>query len=117
LKLGDSPSQIALQTLQGVESGVIVVLRGNNRPQGLAVEIKSWFGEAQAQEMDARDYGVGAQILRALGAHQIRLLSNRPEKKVGLKAFGLEIVQVVPLTGPQKESYGAQNRRGHVPLQ
>jgi len=47
--------------------------------------------------MDKRDYGIGAQILRQLGVHNIRLLTNKPEKKIGLKAFGLEIVELVPI--------------------
>jgi 3,4-dihydroxy 2-butanone 4-phosphate synthase/GTP cyclohydrolase II len=48
--------------------------------------------------MDARDYGIGAQILADLGLHQIRLLSGSPQRKVvGLDGYGLEIVEVVPL--------------------
>ncbi|MNL66654.1 Riboflavin biosynthesis protein RibBA [compost metagenome] len=45
--------------------------------------------------MDERDYGIGAQILRQLGLNKIRLLTNKPEKKVGLKAFDIEIVEIV----------------------
>ena len=48
--------------------------------------------------MDDKDYGVGAQILRALQITQLRLLSNSLKKRVGLKGYGLEIVEMVPLT-------------------
>jgi 3,4-dihydroxy 2-butanone 4-phosphate synthase/GTP cyclohydrolase II len=47
--------------------------------------------------MDGRDYGIGAQILRKIGVQKIKLLSRRPDKKVGLKAYGLEIVDVEAL--------------------
>ena len=47
--------------------------------------------------MDERDYGIGAQILREIGANKIRLLTNKPEKKVGLKAFDIEIVEIVAI--------------------
>ena len=47
--------------------------------------------------MSLRDYGTGAQILRALGLSRIRLLSNSTRKLVGLDGYGLEIVEQVPL--------------------
>jgi 3,4-dihydroxy 2-butanone 4-phosphate synthase/GTP cyclohydrolase II len=48
-------------------------------------------------KMDQRDYGVGAQILRDLGIVKIRLISNNPQKRVGLMGYGLEIVENVPI--------------------
>jgi 3,4-dihydroxy 2-butanone 4-phosphate synthase/GTP cyclohydrolase II len=47
--------------------------------------------------MDQRDYGIGAQILRFLGLSKIRLISNNPRKRAGLKGYGLEIVETVPI--------------------
>lgn len=46
---------------------------------------------------DERDYGCGAQMLRHLGVHKMRLLTNNPVKRVGLEAYGLEIVENVPI--------------------
>ena len=46
---------------------------------------------------DARDYGVGAQILHSLSVSKVRLLSNTKQKRVGLKGFDIEIVEHVPL--------------------
>ncbi|MDR2557072.1 MAG: bifunctional 3,4-dihydroxy-2-butanone-4-phosphate synthase/GTP cyclohydrolase II, partial [Bacteroidales bacterium] len=45
---------------------------------------------------DERDYGIGAQILRYLGARKIRLITNNPVKRIGLEGFGIEIVETVP---------------------
>jgi 3,4-dihydroxy 2-butanone 4-phosphate synthase/GTP cyclohydrolase II len=47
--------------------------------------------------VDARDYGVGAQILADLGVRQMRLLTNNPVKRVGLEAYGLEVTETVRL--------------------
>lgn len=91
----------SLNLLQKESSGVFVLLRGNNRTQGLEQEIRVLMGlddvRPQTPLMDERDYGIGAQILREIGAHKIRLLTNKPEKKVGLKAFGIEIVEIVAI--------------------
>lgn len=46
---------------------------------------------------DERDYGCGAQMLRFLGVHKMRLMTNNPVKRVGLEAYGLEIVENVPI--------------------
>jgi 3,4-dihydroxy 2-butanone 4-phosphate synthase/GTP cyclohydrolase II len=50
--------------------------------------------------MDERDYGVGAQILRDLGIHKIKLMSNNPRKRAGLLGYGLEIVENVAIEIP-----------------
>jgi 3,4-dihydroxy 2-butanone 4-phosphate synthase/GTP cyclohydrolase II len=53
--------------------------------------------------MDERDYGVGAQILRSLNATRLKLMSNNPRKRAGLKGYGIEIVETVPIeTVPNK---------------
>ena len=68
---------------------------------------------------DERDYGVGAQILRELGVHQMRLMSNNPIKRVGLEAYGIEVVETVPLE-VQPNEFNAfymqtkKDRMGHI---
>ena len=123
---GESSLQQALKHIEQEGEGLILLLRGMTKPMGLVAEVKALCGEKQQADMDSRDYGIGAQILRAVGAHQIRLLSNRVEKRVGLKAYDLEIVELVCL---KEDGYGeeigseensnnqAQNRGGHVTLQ
>ncbi len=48
-------------------------------------------------QMDQRDYGIGAQMLRHLGINRLRLMTNNPKKRVGLIGYGLEIVDNVPI--------------------
>ncbi|MDE7151946.1 MAG: bifunctional 3,4-dihydroxy-2-butanone-4-phosphate synthase/GTP cyclohydrolase II, partial [Candidatus Amulumruptor sp.] len=47
--------------------------------------------------VDERDYGVGAQILSRLGVEEMRLITNNPVKRTGLEAFGLKVVENVPI--------------------
>jgi 3,4-dihydroxy 2-butanone 4-phosphate synthase/GTP cyclohydrolase II len=129
---GESSLQQALHHIQAEGAGLLLLLRNVNKATGLVAEIKALCSEKAQLEMDSRDYGIGAQILRAVGAHQIRLLSNHVEKRVGLKAYDLEIVELVCLKedgygeedcseeDSNKEATGnkqAENRRGHIPLQ
>lgn len=96
----ESSLALARQKIGESESGVLVLLRGveSVKNRSLESEIKALLGLVERPgSMDSRDYGIGAQILRTIGVHQIRLLSHRPEKRVGLKAYGLEIVEVEPL--------------------
>jgi 3,4-dihydroxy 2-butanone 4-phosphate synthase/GTP cyclohydrolase II len=127
---GESALQQAMHHIEQAGEGLLLLLRGLSHPtSGLVNEIKALCGEKVQAEMDSRDYGIGAQILRAVGAHQIRLLSNHVEKRVGLKAYDLEIVELVCL---KEDGYGEedcdeensenntnqnQNRSGHVTLQ
>jgi 3,4-dihydroxy 2-butanone 4-phosphate synthase/GTP cyclohydrolase II len=134
LQNGESTLKQSLQHIDQEGEGLVLLLRGLNKPVGLVNEIKAICGNQNPPEMDSRDYGIGAQILRAVGAHQIRLLSNRMEKRVGLKAYDLEIVELVSL---KEDTHGKEtckevskeisnentngqktaNRSGHVPLQ
>ena len=68
---------------------------------------------------DERDYGYGAQMLRHLGIHKMRLITNNPTKRVGLEAYGLEIVENVPIEiAPTKYDYKylktKKDRMGHT---
>ena len=68
---------------------------------------------------DERDYGCGAQMLRHLGVHKMRLMTNNPTKRVGLEAYGLEIVENVPIeVQPNEYDYKylktKKERMGHT---
>jgi 3,4-dihydroxy 2-butanone 4-phosphate synthase/GTP cyclohydrolase II len=100
--------QAAKEAIAAVGKGVIVYLRQEGRGIGLVEKLKAY--ELQDAGMDTveanrrlghlpdkRDYGIGAQILRDIGVRKIRYLTNNPHKFVGLKGYGLEIVERVPL--------------------
>jgi len=97
LKSSRSDLEKGLQFLSNEPSGVLLILRGNNTKVGLSKEVEKYFtGGFGASIMDQLDYGIGAQILAQLGINKIRLLSNHPEKKVGIRGFHLEIVETIP---------------------
>lgn len=89
--------QLALERIDAEGHGVLLLLRGYNKPESLSQELKKILGEVAPVEMDHKDYGIGAQILRQLGIGQIRLITNKIDKRVGLKAFDLEITETIPL--------------------
>lgn len=104
LRHGQTSAQKALQKIAKAKNGLFVLLRGMNRAQGLSNEIRALIGDQANIEMDSRDYGIGAQILRSVGAKKIRLLSNRQDRLVGLKAFDIEIVDVVAFNNSVDET-------------
>lgn len=119
----------ALQTIEEAGKGVVVYLNQEGRGIGLMDKMKAYKLQEEGMDTvdaniclghkaDERDYGVGAQILRHLGVHKMRLLTNNPVKRVGLEAYGLEISEIVPVeTAPNKynERYlrTKQERMGH----
>ena len=87
---------------------VLYILNQEGRGIGLVNKIRAYAlqdrgadtVEANHQlgfKTDQRDYGIGAQILVALGVHKMRLITNNPRKFVGLAGYGLEVVERVPL--------------------
>ena len=100
--------QSALQQIEAEGKGVLVYMNQEGRGIGLLNKLKAYelqekgrdTVEANAElgfSADDRDYGIGAQILRAMGVTRIRLLSNNPKKRVGLMGYGIEIVESVAL--------------------
>ncbi len=127
LKTGENHLVQALQQLNKEPEGVLIFLRRTVRPSILpdvkalqALNEEQW---ASGKYMDEKDYGIGAQILNLLGVRQIRLLSSRPERRVGLKAFGLEIVEIVPFEflhfdqGEPREKKEVESGRSDRPVQ
>jgi 3,4-dihydroxy 2-butanone 4-phosphate synthase / GTP cyclohydrolase II len=119
----ESTLKLALDRIEAEGSGALVLIREIGKSSSLSSDIKALCGDTPRAEMDNRDYGIGAQILRAIGAQQIRLLTNKVEKRVGLKAFDLEIIEVLGLKEEddgEKEKWSSEedkNRRGHIPVQ
>jgi 3,4-dihydroxy 2-butanone 4-phosphate synthase / GTP cyclohydrolase II len=99
--------QQSMRKIDAAGKGVIVYLRTEDMGDRLLKRIQSYSdldaGRIGADEVrvsfksDSRDYGVGAQILRELGVRKINLLTNSQAKRVGLKGYGLEIVDTTHL--------------------
>ncbi|HNU82179.1 MAG: bifunctional 3,4-dihydroxy-2-butanone-4-phosphate synthase/GTP cyclohydrolase II [Acidobacteria bacterium] len=102
---------LALDRIAAEGRGVLLYLMQEGRGIGLVNKLRAYelqeagHDTVEANERlgfraDQRDYGVGAQILRDLGVRRMRLLSNNPSKFVGLRGYGLEIVERLPLEVP-----------------
>ena len=100
--------QTALKMIEDAGQGVVVYLRQEGRGIGLVNKLKAYslqdlgLDTVEANERlgfpaDLRDYGMGAQMLNDLGVRQIHLITNNPRKIAGLKGYGLEVVDRVPL--------------------
>ena len=98
----------AMQLIAQEGRGMVIYLNQEGRGIGLMNKIAAYRLQEEGEDTvdanihlgfqpDERDYGVGAQILRSLGVSKIRLITNNPVKRVGLEAYGLEIVENVPI--------------------
>ncbi|PVZ09889.1 3,4-dihydroxy-2-butanone 4-phosphate synthase /GTP cyclohydrolase II [Porphyromonas loveana] len=98
----------AMEKINEEGKGAVIYLNQEGRGIGLMEKMKAYKLQEQGMDTvdanlclghkaDERDYGVGAQILRLLGIKKMRLMTNNPIKRIGLEAFGLEIVEILPL--------------------
>ncbi|MBY5949593.1 bifunctional 3,4-dihydroxy-2-butanone-4-phosphate synthase/GTP cyclohydrolase II [Algoriphagus sp. NF] len=119
----------AMEMVEKEGKGLILYMNQEGRGIGLINKLKAYKLQEEGMDtvqanlalglpMDSRDYGVGAQILRDLGVGKIRLISNNPQKRVGLIGYGLEIVEQVPIEiapNPHNENYlrTKRDKMGH----
>ncbi len=119
----------AMNMVEREGKGVVIYMNQEGRGIGLLNKLRSYELQEKGLDtveanlhlgfkMDERDYGVGAQILRDLGVHKIRLMTNNPKKRAGLRGYGLEIVENVaiePITNPHNEKYlrTKRDKMGH----
>jgi len=98
----------AMQMIDKAGKGVLIYMQQEGRGIGLMNKIAAYKLQEEGYDTvdanvhlgfkpDERDYGCGAQMLRHLGVHKMRLLTNNPVKRVGLEAYGLEIAGIVPI--------------------
>jgi len=122
----------AMEMVEQEGKGVVLYMNQEGRGIGLINKLKAYklqeggMDTVQANlalglPMDGRDYGVGAQILRDLGIGKIRLISNNPQKRVGLLGYGLEITDQVPIEiqpNPHNQKYlqTKRDKMGHTIL-
>jgi 3,4-dihydroxy 2-butanone 4-phosphate synthase/GTP cyclohydrolase II len=122
----------AMEMVEKEGKGLVLYMNQEGRGIGLLNKLKAYKLQEMGRDTveanlelgfkpDQRDYGVGAQILRDLNITKIRLLSNNPQKRVGLMGYGLEIVETIALEiapNPHNESYltTKRDKMGHTIL-
>ena len=100
--------QEAMRRIEKEGKGILVYLNQEGRGIGLMNKIKAYKLQEQGDDTveanvhlgfdaDERDYGVGAQILRSMGAKNLRLMTNNPVKRIGLESYGIVIVQNIAI--------------------
>ena len=121
--------QKSMEMIEHEGKGAIIYINQEGRGIGLTNKLKAYKLQEQGLDTvdanvqlgfkpDERDYGVGAQMLRDIGIHKMRLMTNNPTKRAGLIGYGLEIVENVPIKAPankHNENYlkTKRERMGH----
>lgn len=121
--------QKSMEMIEHEGKGAIIYINQEGRGIGLTNKLKAYKLQEQGLDTvdanvqlgfkpDERDYGVGAQMLRDIGVHKMRLMTNNPTKRAGLIGYGLEIVENVPIKAPankHNENYlkTKRERMGH----
>lgn len=120
----------AMQLIEKEGRGAIVYLNQEGRGIGLMEKIKAYKLQEEGldtvdanlhlgHKADERDYGVGASILRLLGIHKMRLITNNPVKRIGLEGYGLEVadnigIEIAPNRYNLRYMLTKQERMGHT---
>ncbi len=109
----------AMKMVEKEGKGAILYMNQEGRGIGLLNKLKAYRLQEEGMDtveanlhlgfqMDQRDYGIGAQMLRHLGISKLKLISNNPKKRIGLVGYGLEIVDNIPIEifpNPHNEKY------------
>jgi len=109
----------AMKMVEKEGKGAILYMNQEGRGIGLLNKLKAYRLQEEGMDtveanlhlgfqMDQRDYGIGAQMLRHLGICKLKLISNNPKKRVGLVGYGLEIIDTIPIEispNPHNEKY------------
>lgn len=109
----------AMKMIEAEGKGLVLYMNQEGRGIGLLNKLKAYKLQEQGRDtveanlelgfdMDERDYGVGAQILRHMGISKMKLMSNNPRKRAGLLGYGLEVVEKIPIeikSNPHNEKY------------
>ncbi len=119
----------AMKMVQAEGKGAILYMNQEGRGIGLLNKLKAYQLQEQGMDtveanlhlgfqMDQRDYGIGAQMLRQLGITKLRLMTNNPKKRVGLIGYGLEIVENIAIevdANPHNRKYleAKRDKMGH----
>ncbi|MCS7081910.1 MAG: bifunctional 3,4-dihydroxy-2-butanone-4-phosphate synthase/GTP cyclohydrolase II [Bacteroidetes bacterium] len=124
--------EAALQMIASSGKGVFLYMKQEGRGIGLLNKLRAYklqeegLDTVEANEVlgfraDNRDYGIGCQILCALGVRKMRLITNNPIKRIGIEGYGLEIVERVPIEVPpnrhnRRYLEAKRDRLGHLIL-